>query len=593
MDIKKPNDIFATTLITPDVNVYDLAHSEFSADNTSLFSKGEYKAEDFVQKAFTNESGEFDDLAFNAAYKRATDLYTDMSNSEHLINNLEWDAYDFMRPIDTESKLQSIEITRDKNPYKNLYGRSQLDSVDLGELSIRELAQKSKIFDTETGKETDQSANDYGLFGSLFGETLVYAQYEEDGTHLDSFSKRDVSHKKGEYKLNEKGEFFTELLGDREIYGKQIVNPADLITVDGSTFNKIDYFDSDGRDKSIAGTTFKVVTEMAPLLIPGFNVWYGGYKAAVGLAGVLPTFYKSFESILLGETTTEKETALWKAASKAEGFMAKYNQASYSDAASKSMVNFEQLSGLVSDIFSQIYEQRAIASLSKIFYKVNDADYVAKLTGIANKQLQSSEGAILKTLIKSGKKGKAAEDLAESIGKAAADKIPGMVQNTAARSRLSKSFSLGYMALTSTGEVYEAAIEGGYDRRTAGIAALMSAGGMYTLMMNNRMGDWFLDKSVGYDLQSNKTAIKRIAKETLKGFQKGVKAMDINKKVGKETLATAIVKMKQKISNLLTDGPASGEVAEQMWKNSVVEGIEEVTEQVVMDATKGIIDTLS
>jgi len=34
-------------------------------------------------------------------------------------------------------------------------------------------------------------------------------------------------------------------------------------------------------------------------------------------------------------------------------------------------------------------------------------------------------------------------------------------------------------------------------------------------------------------------------------------------------------------------------VGEAMWKNALVEGVEEVTEQVVLDATKGIVDTMS
>jgi len=35
--------------------------------------------------------------------------------------------------------------------------------------------------------------------------------------------------------------------------------------------NTVDFFDSDGREKSIAGTTFKTVAAIAPYLIPGVN----------------------------------------------------------------------------------------------------------------------------------------------------------------------------------------------------------------------------------------------------------------------------------------------------------------------------------
>ena len=66
-------------------------------------------------------------------------------------------------------------------------------------------------------------------------------------------------------------------------------------------------------------------------------MYYGTFKMAVGLSSVLPTFYKAMEGIILGDTEDGNETDLWKAASKAEGFMAKYNAESFSDKGSESM----------------------------------------------------------------------------------------------------------------------------------------------------------------------------------------------------------------------------------------------------------------
>jgi hypothetical protein len=142
--------------------------------------------------------------------------------------------------------------------------------------------------------------------------------------------------------------------------------------------------------------------------------------------------------------------------------MAKYGEDSYSDSARNSRANYEQLGSLVTSIFSQIYEQRAAATLATMFYKVNNPAYISKL-----------------------KTGKDAGQLAQ----VAMSKIPEMAKLMEKQSQLAKTLSLGYMALTSTGDMYQTALNGGYDKRTAGIAALMSAGGMYALMMNNRMGD--------------------------------------------------------------------------------------------------------
>ena len=54
----------------------------------------------------------------------------------------------------------------------------------------------------------------------------------------------------------------------------------------------------------------KFVASIAPYLIPGFNVWYGGFNMAMGLASVLPTFYKAGEGLFLGDNTDGIETPL-------------------------------------------------------------------------------------------------------------------------------------------------------------------------------------------------------------------------------------------------------------------------------------------
>ena len=62
------------------------------------------------------------------------------------------------------------------------------------------------------------------------------------------------------------------------------------------------------------------------------------------------------------------------------------------------------------------------------------------------------------------------------------------------------------MALTSSADVYQDALEGGYDRRMAGLAGLIATLGQYGVMMSDSfgLGDWFLDKTVGYSTKYNK-----------------------------------------------------------------------------------------
>ena len=173
------------------------------------------------------------------------------------------------------------------------------------------------------------------------------------------------------------------------------------------------------------------------------------------------------------------------------------------------------------------------------------------------------------------------------------EKIPELAKIGIKQSNLAKSLSLGYMALTSTSDMYQSAISGGYDRRTAGMAALLAAGGQYTLMMNNRMGDWFLDKTVGYSAESSRSAIRKAITTHLGDLENGVIAMDINKQVGKVGIVNTIGKIKKSISNLVLEPLVSSTTGERIMKNAIIEGVEEVTEEALSDTTKGIVDTLS
>ena len=84
-------------------------------------------------------------------------------------------------------------------------------------------------------------------------------------------------------------------------------------------------------------------------------------RAAVSMASILPTFYKSIESILRGDDVNYGNDPI----TKAEGWMAKFGT-STSDAGSEGFWNFEQMTSMVTGIFSQIHEQRAMAGLSTI-----------------------------------------------------------------------------------------------------------------------------------------------------------------------------------------------------------------------------------
>lgn len=581
MEIIKPNDLFVASFNNPQATTYDLMSADLNPNNTSLYTKDEYKNTEFVRNRFRDENGQFDDVAFDNFYNKVASQYKEMTDDTFLkgLDTIKYSPFDITRPKEAETYRVSVEFSKDYNPYKQLYSRTGINSIDDGNLSLRELAQKSKVYDPETDTWSIESANDMNLLNKFFGDTLVYAQYDDDGVHKDLQTGRSVAHKKGDWKINEDGNLFLEKLGNREIYGKQVVNPTDMLTTDGSFANKFDIWDSDSREKSILSTSAKVAFDIAPFLIPGAGTIYGGIKAAIGLSTVMPTFYKSLEGMLLGDTTSSSRDM----ATAAEGYLAKFNQNSISDAGQDSLFNYEQMSQIVSSIFSQIYEQRAAASLAMIIKKPSMNIWEGKAKEIG-KELSAKLGEDLA-------KGKITDpkmfNEAYEIAKA---KIPQLASVVKEQGALAKSLSLGYMAITSTSDIYGQAIEGGYDRRTAGFAALASAAGQYGIMMNNRMGDWFLDKSTGYSLETNKALIRKAVRPLMDEVQIATKEFEQNAVAGKIKLAGVFAKIKNNFEDVFLTPSVVGEA---MWKNSIVEGVEEVTEQIVQDTTKGIIDTMS
>lgn len=266
-----------------------------------------------------------------------------------------------------------------------------------------------------------------------------------------------------------------------------------------------------------------------------------------------------------------------------EGYLGKFSANSVSDKSQASMFNYEQLGSMVTDVFSQIYEQRAMASLSNILYKVDDAEHLTRLKTVTDAAMKD---AIYGKYITSEKEAQKIAEMAFKKGYEAT------VKNSN-RSNLAKTLSLGYMALTQSANVYGEALAGGYDRRTAGFTSLLAASGQYALMSNNRMGDWFLDKTTGFSENESKAAVNKIAKSLLKDSQEAMGIFEVDTIAGKKGLAKVASTFKNKLKDILVEPVIESEFGEEIFKRSIIEGVEEVTEQAAIDAAKGIADTMS
>lgn len=121
MEIKQPNDVFAAVLQKQDANVFDLAASDMVSTNTQLLAPEEYKNNSKVQEIFKDAKGGFDEQAFNAAYSKASTLYTEINQDHTLAKALEYDPTDFTAPLGSKKMDVRPIMVKDANPFKDQY----------------------------------------------------------------------------------------------------------------------------------------------------------------------------------------------------------------------------------------------------------------------------------------------------------------------------------------------------------------------------------------------------------------------------------------------------------------------------------------
>lgn len=578
----KENDILVSTLLNPEANVNDLTKSEVNSDNTQFLPIESYRNSDFIKQVFTDKEGKFNEEAFKNAYNVAAQNYSDLlfsDVSKNVKDFIEYNQKDIYAPENAKYKTPEYKISRVSNPYESITGISSLFGTAESNKSVRELAQKNKIYDSETGKYLDKSAEDLGLLGGLFSTPLVYAKYHEDGEHVDPITGRTVKHRKGEYRVNEDGKFFTETIGKRQGYDEEFVALSDILTKEDSWLNKIDVFDSDDKEKSTVGTIVKAVAQIAPYLTPWGTVW-GGITAGVKMASTLPTFAKALEGLIVGD----KETSFTNSMSLVENYFKRFDR-SMSDEGQTKPFGLESIANTVSDVFAQLYQMRAAASLSKLS-KVNYQEANAKaFNNFVTNHRQALEG-----LRRNGNLTK--ESLGE-LWKEIASQTPELSEIIQKQSKLSRSLSLGYMALLTSSDVYKEAFDGGYSRRVAGTAALASTISQYYMMssLDDRISSWFLDSVVGYHLPENRELVKSGLKPLWKTIEdKVAKAESLKGVEAQKEFASIFSKIHNNIKKAyynVLDGTS------EFWSKSLAETVEEVSEEAMMDVTKGAFDALS
>lgn len=149
--MEKINDMLLATLANPQAKTFDFLDNNVLPENTQMLSREEYKSKKSIKDRFTSND-KFDEEAFNQAYDVALYNYNTISDEDFIqkLHTVEYSPFDVTRPINADTFDVSVRFGDDYNPMRNLYSRGGINTISEGKYSQRELAQASKVYDTET-----------------------------------------------------------------------------------------------------------------------------------------------------------------------------------------------------------------------------------------------------------------------------------------------------------------------------------------------------------------------------------------------------------------------------------------------------------
>lgn len=563
----KQNDYLLNIIANQDFTNEDLALVGLDATNTSLESKDKYKSLEYIQNQdIFQTDGKFDETKFDAFHDAVSirfNEFTTLEAANSLGKNLAASKYNiFAEPENINPNPEFLIHKTYANPLRqksSLWGGNQLSE---GEFSVREIAQ-SQLTDNE-GK-WEESPNEKGFFGDFF-DTKVLATYDSDGTHTDLITGQEVAHKKGDYKINHNGTFYYESLGDRDIYGKQVLSKFDVLTKDGSAWNEYDFFDSDDKEKNTFGTLMKSIVKVIPAFIPYVGPWYIAARIGINSADL---FAK------IGKITTGSDSPTLSAI---EGFVASLGT-STSDYAQEHLWSLENILNMGSDVFLQLAEQRWLFTHLPSLLRGNTLGFDKKAQEAWQKKTMSDymKSYNARKATYSDVKTALFENhalTARAVGETNRVLESILKENYKLGEKLSKAYMVGITSADTYGEAKAA----GASDLEASLFTIGFAAGEYGIL-STKLGDWILP-----ELRLEKARLRKViaAAHNQKPSQLAPKSEQLNwaKKLiqaGKDWFKGAGV-----------DEDTGKVLAKHVVSNALGEGIEETTEQAWLDISKSL-----
>ena len=600
------NDMILNLLANDSFTVSDFKAAGLTAENTKLESEEKYKQSQIIQdnKLFHDEEGNFNDAIFHEYYLQATEFYNRLADDtylEDITKNTFYSKDNLFAPEGSQTIDELPRFVVSPNPFLQSNSLTRVGKKGDRTLSISEIAQSQKIYDTETGEFKDESVNDraagnnvFKWLGDLFSEPLVIAQWDEDGEHVDPITGQVKKHSKGEYKYNDDGTFYYETLNGRDVYGRQVLNRMNTLTVDGSKANKYDFFDSDDLEqKSFIGNVMKNLALVGSMFLPVVGKPIIAASIATQSVGLLGALGKMF---LGSENETVNNMHAWAKT---------VNRQAATEYASQNTWCWENLINMIGDTVGQLAEQRFLFTHVPALFK-GTKGIKAKDTKTYNELVEKGAQEIRektnKDLINSISKIKAGSQ--EAFEKQAAELTQqwttmSTLKSQAALEKYMESYnklgsimSKAYMTGVTVQDTYgEAKANGASDMEALALTLGYAAGEAWIL--NTGLGEWIMPELQGEKLKYR--AIVNALKKEVKPITEDV--AEAATKEGRQNIFKKIFNIGKRIA---TDDYARQQFVSSTYNPMQVvlahaagEGFEEVSEELLADVSKSAFNVIN
>ena len=613
--MEKNYDLILNMTANPGLSLGNLKTVGLTADNTALESEDKYLNSQKIQNMsiFKDDEGNFSKSKFHDFYKVAQSTYNIMASDAYTDDvakkSRTYHRDNIFAPLEQRRKGPEINWVKQSNPFKSTQSIVRLGKVEDGKYTWDELAQREKVLANpreatrpdgtiDESKAIWQDAPNDSWF-SNFWETRVAAQWDEDGEHLNPVTGEKETHKKGDLKLNSSGNFYYENLDGRDVYGRRVLNKMNTLTTDGSVFNKYDFFDSDGKDKSVGGTILKNAALVGSMFIPYIGPVVTGLGLASQTAGLLGTLGKMGVNFANDNLGTNINNSIF---SEMEGFSKSVGRNAVSEYSQQNMWSAENLIGLVGDVMAQFKEQRFLFEKAPLIFNnkygiVNNNNYQSKLAELES-QIAKFDKTRIDDLVKSGQTitdiQRAAKELALVRQSRATTELDSYIKGY---NKIGEILSKTYMTGLVVGDTYgEAKLQGASDNE----ALWLTLGYAYAeaKLLNTGVGEWLFP-----ELRYNKLHQKAIAEAAVKAKSETAKlgesltssALKKGEKEAKKDYVKRLFNIGRKTAeDLYTGYKSTGDkTIKAAFANALGEGTEEVTEEFLADFSKDCFNAIA